>query len=355
MISAVCTIALEIGKAKSHQLIQTVYFGVALGAILGPLIVHPFLSKTHLVRLTGTSKDSPNVLPIRFSIEMPTLQLNVSERGDAYYYSTPTKVMYFYLITGCFLLLPSLTFLCLYLSERKQHDYESFGDDDDDDDDENENDNDNRKPISTEPIKWSCLIVVALGNLMLFSMLFYGIQDSIANLLTPSVVTSHLHLQKVEGNFLTMFFWISIAVGRLFGILLVNCLKAATMLVCELMGSVVATLVILIFYYTPYFRYVLWGMICLLGLSFSTVNASVVSWAAENLKYERYTINIIFIGRCLGLLAVPSAIAALFESLGPITLMAGSAIAMIFLFVLFTIMMCTIPKNLETKVNKPAS
>ena len=282
-------------------------------------------------------------------MEMPTLPLNSSGTGIAFFYITQTKVMYFYLIIGCFLLLPCLTFLCLYLSERKQHDYESFAGDDD------EKDKDDSEPISAEPTKRTCLSVVVLGMLMLFGILFYGIQDSIANLLTPFAVTSHLHLQKLEGNYLTMLFWISIAVGRLFGILLVNFLKAATMLVCELTGSIIATLVILIFYYTPYFRVVLWGMICLLGLSFATVNGSVVSWSAENLKHEKYYINIIFIGRCLGMLAVPPAIATLFETIGPITLMAAAAISVVFLFVLFMIMMCIVRKPPDTNVDKPAS
>ena len=318
-----------------------------MGAIFCPLLAQPFLSKSHLVRVTSTRDDSQNLLPIIFTVEMPKSQLNKTATGHAYYYSTPTKVVYFYLITGCFLLLPSLTFLCLYLSERKKDEYESFVDDDD------KNDNNNCNPLSTKPIKWSCQIVVAFGMLMLFSMLFYGIQDSIANLLTPFVVTCHLHLRKIEGNYLTMFFWISIAVGRLFGILLSNYFKAATILVINLTGSVVATSVILVFYHTQYFRYILWGMICLLGLSFSTVNASIVSWAAENLKYREYTINIIFIGRCLGLLGVPSAITSLFKSIGPITLMAGSGTVMVFLFVLFITMMCTVPKHPDKKVNKP--
>ena len=189
---------------------------------------------------------------MEFVNKKPTL--NSTETGIAYFHSTPTKVMYFYLIIGCFLLLPSLTFLCLYLSERTQHDYESFAADDYDDNDDNDDkeDNDNSEPISEGPIKRMCLGVVTLGILMLFGILFYGIQNSIANVLTPFAVTSHLHLQKLEGNYLTMLFWISIAVRRLFGILLVRCLKAATMLVYELTGSIIATLVILIFYHTPW-------------------------------------------------------------------------------------------------------
>ena len=80
-------------------------------------------------------------------MEMPTLPLNSSGTGIAYFYSTQTKVMYFHLIIGCFQLHPCLTFLCLYLSERKQHDYESFAGDDD------EKDKDDSEPISAEPTK----------------------------------------------------------------------------------------------------------------------------------------------------------------------------------------------------------
>ena len=204
-------------------------------------------------------------------------------------------------------------------------------------------------------MKWSFSTVIAFGMLLLFAMLFYAIQDSIGNLLTPFVVTCHLHLRKIEGNYLTMFFWISIAVGRLFGILIVNCFKTSTVLICDLVGSIVATLFILVFYHSPYFRFVLWGMTCLLGLSFSTINASILSWAAENLKYERYTVNIILIGQCLGLLGGPSAMVALFKRIGPITLMTGSGTVMVFLFVLFFTMMCTVPKHPGAKVNKPDS
>ena len=350
MISAVCTIALEKGKARSQQLLQAVYFGVSLGAIVSPPLAQPFLSKTHLVQIPSTSNDSQKLHPIKFSGKIPTPQLNETATGQDYYYSTPTKVMYFYLIIGCFHLLPSLNFLCLYLSERKEHEYESFAAGDD------KHDSENRTPLPTEPIVWSCSICAAFGMLFMFSMLFFAIQHAIGNLLTAFAVKSHLHLQKIEGNYLTMVYWISMAVGRLFGILLVNCLKAATMLVCELIGGIVATVVILTFYHTPYLRYVLWGMACLLGLSLSTINASILSWAAENLRYERYTVNIIFIGECIGFLAGPSAIAALFKSIGPITLMTGSGTVMALLFVLFITMMCTVPKHPTTnEVNKAHS
>ena len=349
IITVAVIIAFEIAKGKSQQLVQTVYLGLAVGAIMGPLLAQPFLSKIPRVHVSNISNNSRNLHLIKFSDTILTLRLNETTLGQGYYDITATHVMYFYLIIGCFLLLPSFIFVCLYLSERKQHDYENCAAPDD------ENTNDNRKPLSTEPIKWSCSIVVAFGMLLIFSTLFYGIQDGIGNLLTAFVVKCHLHLQKIEGVYLTMFFWMSIAVGRLFGIFLVNCFKPATMLVCELSGSAISTLVILVFYYTPYFRYVLWGMICLFGLSLSTVNATIISWAAEKLKYERYTVNIVVTGQSIGLLAGPSIIAALFKSIGPISLMAGSGTVMVFIFLLFITMMLTVPKHPDMNFNKTDS
>ena len=349
IITVAVIIAFEIAKGKSQQLVQTVYLGVAVGAIICPLLAQPFLSEIHPVQVSNISNNSRNLHLIKFSDTILTLRLNDTILGHGYYYITATHVMYFYLMIGCFLLIPSFIFLCLYLSERKQHDYEYCAAPDE------ENTNGDRKPLSTEPIKWSCSIVVAFGMLLLFGTLFYGIQDSIGNLLTAFVVKCHLHLQKKEGVYLTMFFWMSIAVGRLFGIFLANCFKPATMLVCELTGSVISTLVILVCYYAPYFQYVLWGMICLFGLSLSTVNASIISWAAEKLKYERYTVNIVVTGHSIGLLAGPSIIAALFKSIGPISLMAGSGIVMVVIFLLFITMMLTVPKHPDMNVNKADS
>ena len=93
-------------------------------------------------------------------------------------------------------------------------------------------------------------------------------------------------------------------------------------------------------------------MTCLLGLGLSTVNASIICWAVENLKYERYTVNVVLIGHCVGLLAGPSATAALFTSIGPISLMAGSGMVMVFIFLLFITMVYTVPKHPNTNVNK---
>ena len=279
---------------------------------------------------------------------MNTLQLNKTSMGHAYYYSTPTKVMYYFLISGSFFLLPSLIFLCLYLSDKKQHDYESFASDD-------ESDTDHRKPPSTRPANCLCSKVAAFGMLLLFSTLFYAIQEGIGDLLTPFAVKCHLHLQKKEGNYLTMCYWASVAVGRLIGIPLVNCFKAATIVVYNLMGSIIASIIILTFYYSPYFHYVLWGMICMLGLGLSTVNGSIISWAAEKLKNDRYTVNIVNLGYCFGFLTGPSIIAALFKTIGPISLMVGAGIVSVFLLLLFITMMCTVPKQPDTEVNKSDS
>ena len=165
---------MEIGKAKSQQLVQTVYFGLSLGGIIDPILAQPFLSKMYLVRGPIISNNSQNLLPTTFLDKFKTFQLNETAMGQGYYYITPTKVMYFYLIIGCFLLLPSFTFLCLYLTERKQHDYEycaaaAAPDEDDNDDNDEVVNNGNHKPLSTEPIQWSCPIVAEFGMLMLFS------------------------------------------------------------------------------------------------------------------------------------------------------------------------------------------
>ena len=37
----------------------------------------------------------------------------------------------------------------------------------------------------------------------------------------------------------------------------------------------------------------LWGIICLLGLSLSTVEASIISWAAKNVKNDKRMVNIL--------------------------------------------------------------
>ena len=52
---------------------------------------------------------------------------------------------------------------------------------------------------------------------------------------------------------------------------------------------------------------------------------------------------------------MPPAIATLFETIGPITLMAAAAISVVFLFVLFMIMMCIVRKPPDTNVNKPGA
>ncbi|CAH1781698.1 unnamed protein product [Owenia fusiformis] len=307
----VCQICLKLGGQRySGTFLQAVYFGVSVGGIIGPLMAEPFLS--HKVNLTES------ILEVPWNLSTNNTNAVIERETQ-----TKSNVLWFYIIVGCIVALPGIPSLCLQYAIRLRGDQNNLDDMDANDE----------KPAEPEA---TCATYVLLVLLSMFVVLYYGMQDSLANLLTAFAVNSKLQLPKSTGNLLCSIFWFSSAASRLFGILFAGRFSALSMLTVDLTLSVVAGVTMSFFGDSS--PEVLLAFVIMFGISWATINGAIVFWASDHILPSMYNVRVVFVSRCLGLMIAPSIVANLFDLLGPMVLMYTIALISITISVIFIIM-----------------
>jgi len=150
-------------------------------------------------------------------------------------------------------------------------------------------------------------------------LIYFGTQDTYSNLLTTYAVLGPLELTKTKGVYLTSLFWASMCFGRLNGIWVAKLISPFKILLIDMILAMVAAFFLMALGGKA--SGVLWGFTVLLGLSFATINGATVSWASQHLPENNYILSMIMIGRCVGLLLLPTSVTALFKLYNPMILM----------------------------------
>ncbi|CAH1781628.1 unnamed protein product [Owenia fusiformis] len=313
----VCSVSLKIGgKTNGPSYLQAVYLGVSIGAIAGPIMVQPFLSH----QVPTENKRETEIF--NFNSTSGIVQSNVYINPK---FSSGSNVKWFYVTAGLILLLPAICFLLIFISQKRSRVPESLGED--------------SKVILTASVrnqseKHTMKSGISLLLIFVFSTLYYGMQDTFANLLTVFSVTSKLRMSKMMGNYMSSMFWGTMAIGRLLGIAVARRTSPEIMIIVDLIGSLIASGLLILLVETS--QSVLWILAGILGLSWASLNGSVVAWSAIYIKPDKHNLMVIFFGRCTGLMSLPPLVAVMFD-ISPMVLMyalgiVSSCIAILFCF-----------------------
>jgi len=157
------------------------------------------------------------------------------------------------------------------------------------------------------------------------------------------VYTYSLKLKVIDqfsSIYLTSVFWGSLTIGRLLGIPLSLKLKSGNILLFDIIGSIIASLLL---YLYPQSSTSLWLGTTLMGLSIASLFPTGLNFAQEKMHINSSVTSWILVGSSIGSMFFPWIIGHLFETLGlqvfPITMM------LIFISDLIIIMIIQINKN----------
>ncbi|XP_067944216.1 sodium-dependent glucose transporter 1A-like isoform X2 [Watersipora subatra] len=338
----VCSTCIRLGgKSRNGMFLQSVYLGVSIGSVLGPFIARPFLSTlarhtdNHQVETLdslGTfigdeisATEGPFLAGNDLSLmtyngtpshhHMSNITTTAIQVDDSF---TKTHVHFYYIIIALLLAVPAISFFMLYFKRDKSQRH-------------TKEDESNSESLTLSDC--SIPLVSAISLLFLQCLLYFGIQDTYSNLLTTFSVLGPLSMTKPRGVYLTSLFWASMCIGRINGIWIAKFLSPFKMLLIDMTIAAVAAITLVSF--AAKSSGILWGFTVILGLSFATINGATVSWAASHLPGNNYILSIIMVGRCAGLLILPTTVTALFRVCGAMTLMYA-------LFLASVSMLCTL-------------
>ncbi|XP_070210245.1 sodium-dependent glucose transporter 1B-like [Littorina saxatilis] len=311
---------------EGETAMQTIHFAFAFGGIIGPLATEPFLTPTPEGSLDLTSTAAPSLYNSTLSMLNSTVTAessNVTTNSTVPAAPVTTIVHYAYLISGSIILLIVLPFvvqLCTDRSEKRRQDH-----------------TDEKKSVTKQPLPTGVFIFV-LFTFCCFYFLYCSVEDTFAAYLSTFVV-KHLHWSKTEAAQLTSAFWASFAIGRFFGIFVVQVLSSVKLLF--LLGlSLAVSLFSFLWFSQEGVGLGVWICTVVVGASMSAIFPTGFSWMEE--KFLRVTGRVassILIASSSGTMANPIVLGYLMQELTPMWfsyLLFGEAVLCfcIFLFLL---------------------
>lgn len=119
---------------------------------------------------------------------------------------------------------------------------------------------------------------------------------------------------ETSAAFLTSIFWGSITIGRLVSIPLSARLSPQNVLSVDLMGSLVA---VILLYTFPQSRLVLWLGTVVLGLSLASIFPTMLAFSGKQMPLTGKVTRWFFVGASIGGMSLPWLIGVLFEAISP--------------------------------------
>ena len=177
--------------------LQSIHFGFALGAFIGPLVAEPFLS----------IQQHPEML--QPSLFNKTIVTNIGEKGVQTF-----NIFHLFPILGGISCLVSIGYFAYEVKERNQcreglngkstlHEKEV-------------QENMSSSPSLSKKSKLnSAYSWTFLGIMLLFFICYVGIEATLSSLLSAFSVNSNLQLTQQEGTVITSYFWVAFATTRL--------------------------------------------------------------------------------------------------------------------------------------------
>jgi len=176
-----------------------------------------------------------------------------------------------------------------------------------------------REPLEGElggPHKVDALL---LGLITIFFMLCIAAQVSYGGWIFSYALARGFGDETIAA-LLNSAFWGALTIGRLLAIPIATKVKAGTMLLADLIGSLVSIGLILLF---PHSKVAVWVGTVGAGLSMASVAATVYSFTRERMPIRGKVTGFLLTGTSIGIMTLPWIIGQLFESVGPQVLMQG--------------------------------
>ena len=177
--------------------LQSIHFGFALGAFIGPLVAEPFLS----------IQQHPEML--QPSLFNKTIVTNIGEKGVQTF-----NIFHLFPILGGISCLVSIGYFAYEVKERNQCKDGLNGKSTLHEKEVQENMSSSpslpKKPKLHSAYSWTFL-----GIMLLFFICYVGIEATLSSLLSAFSVNSNLQLTQQEGTVITSYFWVAFATTRL--------------------------------------------------------------------------------------------------------------------------------------------
>jgi FHS family Na+ dependent glucose MFS transporter 1 len=149
--------------------------------------------------------------------------------------------------------------------------------------------------------------------IVFFFVVYVGLEVGFGNWIYT--FSTRLHLaSETEAAYLTSAFWGAFTVGRLLGIGISSRLRPQIILLNDLVGSLVAFAILLIWPASPL---ILWTGTIVLGLSIASIFATAMAFAEQRLRLTGVLIGWILVVGGIGGMFIPWLIGQLFERISP--------------------------------------
>lgn len=143
----------------------------------------------------------------------------------------------------------------------------------------------------------------------LFLCLYVGAEVSAGTFLVTFAVERNITKEK-EATLMNFMFWLTFTIGRIIGIPLSVYVSAKNMLLSDMAGCIVVSIVLLIFNSS---RIALWIGISIFGISLATAYPSAINLAEYYLPITGRAATFIVIGSSFGEMLIPLATSSLFK------------------------------------------
>lgn len=179
-----------------------------------------------------------------------------------------------------------------------------------------------KKPgLCDNPNKTQVLCITFWTSFLVF--LYDGMQGSYGGYVYTYAVKSSLRMTSAQGAFLTSVFWGSLALGRLVSIPIALFLSPAVMLLVDLIGCLVSSLLMLVFRAS---ESALWMGTSTFGLFMSNVFPTSVALAEQYFNVTGTVTCMFVVSAAIGEMIIPLIVGKVFDYVGPISFLAEGCI-----------------------------
>ncbi|XP_022791487.1 major facilitator superfamily domain-containing protein 4A-like isoform X1 [Stylophora pistillata] len=179
-----------------------------------------------------------------------------------------------------------------------------------------------KKPsLCDNPNKTQVLCITFWTSFLVF--LYDGMQGSYGGYVYTYAVKSSLRMTSAQGAFLTSVFWGSLALGRLVSIPIALFLSPAVMLLVDLIGCLVSSLLMLVFRAS---ESALWMGTSTFGLFMSNVFPTSVALAEQYFNVTGTVTCMFVVSAAIGEMIIPLIVGKVFDYVGPMSFLAEGCI-----------------------------
>ncbi|KAM7432889.1 glucose transmembrane transporter [Porites harrisoni] len=332
------------GKKVSPYL-QALYFSYGFGAFVSPLIAEPFLSGTPHPDIGLPAAKRGNPLPYggmghrghHHLSHRPTNHMRDTFYTEPEKYKSEVQLAYWIIALAHLPVVIGLAYIVITdkweehrlktqaasKAESKDSTYENPDGDIEGLQNKVHLDTETLKPglCDDSTNKTQIMCITFWTSFLVF--LYDGMQGSYGGYVYTYAVKSHLRMTSAQGAFLTSVFWGSLALGRLVSIPIALFLSPAIMLLVDLIGCLVSSLLMLIFRAS---ESALWMGTSTFGLFMSNVFPTSVALAEQYFNVTGTVTCMFVVSAAIGEMIIPLIVGKVFDYVGAISFLAEGCI-----------------------------